>query len=592
MKNELRSFVCACALAALVPSALAQAPSALLREGDPLPGAPAGQIVTVINSPTANQAGGYAVGVNSNAGAPPTTSHVFGSPSGGAPTTLRSAQPSVAGYSQSNFEFTLGFSDAGAIVYGPVCTDLTSGATGLDTVWIDDTPLGVEGVAVPTLPGSKYGFNSRPNATATGQAYWVGGLVDITTGASQGRGLFLGSTPTVVMKSGDPSPAPLVSTISSDGIDFDVRFSANGTNWIQVIDTTDPISADAHLVQNGAIVLDAGGNRISEGQIVSIAAGGNGIETWQNLGLVGVNEAGDWYVEGDTNGATATDGFLIKNGVILYREGQVLDGLTLVGTPLSAGSALNEQGDIAMVWDTTGSVGALFLNGALLLREGGMVDWDGDGSLDPNTLVTAFTGINSCAIGPRTTQGVDVYFTADVNVGGTVFEGFFRIHVPAENFVPFCFGDGTQATSCPCANSGAPGHGCNNSIGTGGSVLSATGTIQPDAVVLTSTDGIGTALSIFLQGNTAGPGVPFGDGIRCAAGVLKRLYTKNGSGGIVSAPAPGDPSITTISAILGDTIAPGSTRYYQVYYRDPDALFCPEPAGSSFNVSNGVAIHW
>ena len=57
-------------------------------------------------------------------------------------------------------------------------------------------------------------------------------------------------------------------------------------------------------------------------------------------------------------------------------------------------------------------------------------------------------------------------------------------------------------------------------------------------------------------------------------------------------PGPGDPSISQQSSNLGDPIAPGSTRHYQVYYRDPDLGFCPQPAGNSWNVSNGVSLAW
>jgi hypothetical protein len=70
------------------------------------------------------------------------------------------------------------------------------------------------------------------------------------------------------------------------------------------------------------------------------------------------------------------------------------------------------------------------------------------------------------------------------------------------------------------------------------------------------------------------------------------LYVKNASGGIVSAPGAGDPSITARSAALGDPIAPGSAREYQVYYRDPNLAFCPAPQGNSWNVSQAVGITW
>ena len=46
------------------------------------------------------------------------------------------------------------------------------------------------------------------------------------------------------------------------------------------------------------------------------------------------------------------------------------------------------------------------------------------------------------------------------------------------------------------------------------------------------------------------------------------------------------------SAALGDTIAQGSTRFYQVYYRDPNPSFCPDPPGGTFNVSNAIAVIW
>jgi hypothetical protein len=84
----------------------------------------------------------------------------------------------------------------------------------------------------------------------------------------------------------------------------------------------------------------------------------------------------------------------------------------------------------------------------------------------------------------------------------------------------------------------------------------------------------------------------FGDGVRCVGGTLKRLYSKNAVGGVVSAPGPGDPSISSRSATLGDPIAPGSSRSYQVYYRDPNLAFCPSPMGDAWNVSSANRVVW
>jgi hypothetical protein len=70
------------------------------------------------------------------------------------------------------------------------------------------------------------------------------------------------------------------------------------------------------------------------------------------------------------------------------------------------------------------------------------------------------------------------------------------------------------------------------------------------------------------------------------SGTLKRLYVKSASGGACAAPLQGDPSITARSAALGAPILPGDTRYYQVYYRDSAAAFCPP---ETFNATNGRA---
>lgn len=152
----------------------------------------------------------------------------------------------------------------------------------------------------------------------------------------------------------------------------------------------------------------------------------------------------------------------------------------------------------------------------------------------------------------------------------------------------FCPADGTGGI-CPCANPGGASSGCDNSAATGGASIVATGTTNPDTVVLTVSNELPTALTIFLQGNQSISPVTYGDGLRCVGGALKRLFSHNAVGGTVSAPQGADPSITTRSAALNDPIAPGQTRYYMTYYRDPNAGFCPP---QTFNGSNAVAIVW
>jgi len=158
---------------------------------------------------------------------------------------------------------------------------------------------------------------------------------------------------------------------------------------------------------------------------------------------------------------------------------------------------------------------------------------------------------------------------------------------------PYCFGDGTGSVPCPCSNAGAPGHGCANSQDAAGALLAASGTTNPDTLVLTSSGELAHAFSIMLQARKdfANP-VVFGDGLRCIGGNFKRLYSINAVSGVAVFPPLSMPSISAQSAAKGDPIAPGSPRSYQVYFRDPSTTFCPNPPGNGFNVGNAVRAIW
>jgi len=157
-----------------------------------------------------------------------------------------------------------------------------------------------------------------------------------------------------------------------------------------------------------------------------------------------------------------------------------------------------------------------------------------------------------------------------------------------------CSGDGSTATACPCANTGASGRGCANSAaGSTGARLAASGTIAPDALVLHASEMLATSTSLFLQGDAGAPGgIVFGDGVRCAAGGLLRIGVESASAGASSYPGAGEPSVSARSAALGDVLAPGSIRFYQTWYRDPDLAFCPAPQGNAWNATNALRIVW
>jgi hypothetical protein len=149
--------------------------------------------------------------------------------------------------------------------------------------------------------------------------------------------------------------------------------------------------------------------------------------------------------------------------------------------------------------------------------------------------------------------------------------------------------------ACPCANppANAP-RGCDNSSATGGAQLASSGmaSLAGDTLAFLTNGETPSATSILLQGNAEiTGGAVFGQGVRCAGGSLKRLYLKTASGGSISAPEAGDPTVSARSAALGDTILAGQMRWYAVYYRDPIVLGgCP--ATSTLNITQTQLVAW
>src|SRR5262249_11485368 len=136
----------------------------------------------------------------------------------------------------------------------------------------------------------------------------------------------------------------------------------------------------------------------------------------------------------------------------------------------------------------------------------------------------------------------------------------------------------------------------DNSSATGGASLAAAGGeyLSSDSVVFTTSGGKPTALHVVLQGVSPLPtGAIYGQGVRCVARSLRRLYAKGPVGGSIPAPdfVAGDATVHARSAALGDVIAAGSTRWYMVFYRDPIVLGgCP--GSSTFNTTQTREVLW
>ncbi|MBK7875333.1 MAG: hypothetical protein IPJ77_06225 [Planctomycetes bacterium] len=165
----------------------------------------------------------------------------------------------------------------------------------------------------------------------------------------------------------------------------------------------------------------------------------------------------------------------------------------------------------------------------------------------------------------------------------------FIVTAPTPVFAAFCAGDGLLAdhtTPCPCANDGAAGNGCANSVNANGASLAATGAAAADDVVLHGAGMPAVVSCIYLQGDALAD-VVFGDGVRCAGGTLLRLRTRANVAGASAFPDSTD--TVTLSARGGVTVGSGARRYYQTYYRNAAAAFCPP---ETFNATNGWTIDW
>lgn len=143
----------------------------------------------------------------------------------------------------------------------------------------------------------------------------------------------------------------------------------------------------------------------------------------------------------------------------------------------------------------------------------------------------------------------------------------------------FCFGDGT-AGACPCGNFGGQLEGCTNSTGLGAYALGygstslildnleiSSGQLPPNV----------PALLFSSQVSLPNAGSPFGDGLRCVVGAIKRQGVQVADG--IGLAVWDDHVLTTSSAISGQS------HYFQVWYRNPGGS-----CGSGFNVSSAVSV--
>ncbi len=277
------------------------------------------------------------------------------------------------------------------------------------------------------------------------------------------------------------------------------------------------------------------------------------------------------------------------------------DGMIIAGgKPLTAGASYTT---------CSGSDGTVFDSGTISAKYP-----DNSEAIDlgaPPTLCASLAAGSApeAGTGMGTQDGVRIenwtgLATGCYGLGTTLMASYYfqiysaSVEIPSQITPPvaFCDPGAGGVLACPCSNppSGS-GRGCNNSSSTGGAALAVSGlnSLATPTLSFTSSGEKPSAGSILIQGTVGSTGLGFGQGVRCTAGVVKRLYFHVASAGTVTLPnlGLGDLDIPTRSAALGNPINPGDTRWYQVYYRDGFVLGgCL--ASLQFNVSNGYQAVW
>ena len=192
---------------------------------------------------------------------------------------------------------------------------------------------------------------------------------------------------------------------------------------------------------------------------------------------------------------------------------------------------------------------------------------------------------NATNLVPLDTNGMMDVFVRDLQASATT------------SFTSLCSPGLAGVLACPCSNPpSGPDRGCDNSSGTGGASLSASGNteLSADSLVFTASGEKPNALTVLAQGNLfLANGRVYGQGVRCPGGAIRRLYVRSAELGTVSMPllADGEPAVCERSAQKGDVIQAGQSRWYFAFYRDPTVLGGCSPE-STFNATQTGEIVW
>ncbi|MFN0008662.1 MAG: hypothetical protein ACKVXR_12225 [Planctomycetota bacterium] len=158
-----------------------------------------------------------------------------------------------------------------------------------------------------------------------------------------------------------------------------------------------------------------------------------------------------------------------------------------------------------------------------------------------------------------------------------------------ETGTPFC-SSGDIGAKCGHFGPGKLGHGCENSLGLGGALLTGHGSArlcQDNLVLEASSIPVPTTV-VFLESTEAGlkgGGYTFGDGVMCLTRSIHRVAVQQPRRvGMATYPMLGDSPLS----VDGKVTMLQPTRYYQVMYRDSEIM----GREKHFNLTNALMVVW
>ena len=400
----------------------AQVASALLREGDPLPGGPPGSVVSSMGTTTVDHSGGFAITLIALENGE-VISHVWGSTAGETPRPL-ATESRYGELEQTGFEDYFGLGDDGSVAYSAYVTHHGTGDA-VDSVFLGPDVVALGDEKVPTLSGKFWSFCSRPGATRDGTPFFLGGVSNSAGGSTVNEGLFFGEVPAPLILGGTSVPGLPFPLAVNRTIDWDYRVSPNGNEYLAVVRMEEGGDDRGVAVVQSGQGLAVDGTLLWQGRPVPPSVGGKAGEAWESFRYTDVNDARDWVISGHTLIGAPDDpppvGFVLFNGQFVARADRRLDEQELIGDP--TGVFLNAAGDRLISWPVRvdgSSTPGLFVNEELVLRGGDAVDLDGDGIAESGSILTGLVDLATPVLSDRERQGhVRLFFLATVDVHGT-----------------------------------------------------------------------------------------------------------------------------------------------------------------------------